>query len=90
MISVKSLLNEDYVKKVMLKGKSLANYELPSLKTIDSSKSENYVAMRFKKNRKQLKMKVSKTRFAVDTSNIMSPLNKRLYYDQKNEVILID
>ena len=35
MASVKSLMNEDYVKKVMLKGKSLANYELPSLKTID-------------------------------------------------------
>ena len=35
----------------MLKGKSLANYELPSLKSIDKSKSENFVAIRFKKNR---------------------------------------
>ena len=49
--SAKEMMNEDFVKKVMLKGKSLANYELPSLKTIDTSKSENYVAMRFKKNR---------------------------------------
>ena len=35
----------------MLKGKSLANFELPSLVSIDACKSENYVAMRFKKNR---------------------------------------
>ena len=48
---MKSLMNEDYVKKIMLKGKSLAGYELPSVKSVEAIKSDNYVAMRFKKNR---------------------------------------